>query len=422
MTRRAVLSLSVAGATGLAGCGAVTRDCPIPGTADIRSDWPHRYHDLGNTNAAPDGPDTLSERWVVRVEARLERPLVADGTVYTTATTDPPTEARILAFDVDSGESAWKAPLGEESRARIAGVVDGRVYVIGRRAGNDDRQRLYAVDEGGSVAWTFDTNWITAVAAAEEVVFVSVLHGSIVALDAVNGRPCTRFHPSEWPGGRWLSDLTPVGRPAVHDRTVFAPVARYDDDRADDFFEDQVVAFEAGGGARWKSTNLDAFVVEEVTAVAGTVYVPVTHQQERGGQAGKASLYALEAGSGTRRWKRQIESGSISTVSARDDVVVVTASDGMRAFNPRSGSQRWHNEHLLGPPVIGGDRAYGRRTEGAFVDTVAAASLETGEVTASYTFDYQVNRAPVFTADRAIVRTLEYGESGHVADRLHGLR
>jgi hypothetical protein len=78
-----------------------------------------------------------------------------------------------------------------------------------------------------------------------------------------------------------------------------------------------------------------------------------------------------------------------------------------------------------GFPVIAGNRVFGRRTEGEFVDTVVAVDLATGETFASYTFDYQVNRAPLFADGRAFVRTLEYRDSesgpGHVADRLHAL-
>ena len=72
-------------------------------------------------------------------------------------------------------------------------------------------------------------------------------------------------------------------------------------------------------------------------------------------------------------------------------------------------------------------RESGLRTpdEGGFVDTIVAVDLATGETVASHTFDYQVNRAPVFAGGRAIVRTLEYRDtdsgSEHVADRLHAL-
>jgi outer membrane protein assembly factor BamB len=298
------------------------------------------------------------------------------------------------------------------------------VYVVGEPPEASSRQRLYAVEDGGSVAWTFEAERITAVAAAGDVVFVSVLHDSVVALDATDGRVCARLHPTTWPGGRWFSNQTPVGRPAVLDGTVFAPVTRFDTDREDAYFGDRVVAFAPDGETRWASPVPDALFVEDVTAVGETVYVPVTNTRNRTTEPGTSTLHALTASSGAHRWTQRLENGSISSVAAREDVVVVDSGD-IHAFESDSGTRRWRTGALLGPPVITGDRVFGRRTEGEFVDTVVAVDLATGETVASHTFDYQVNRAPVFAGGRAIVRTLEYRDTDsgpeHVADRLHAL-
>lgn len=424
-SRRDLLSLCAAGAAGLAGCSAVGRDCPSPADAGDPTDWPHRHHDIGNTNAAPAGPDSLTERWTARVDATLGRPIVADGVLYAvTLPRDRPFVVRLLAFDVADGErlSEWRLP--DVRRPRIEAVVDDTVFVVAKTLGPDGSDRLHAVDADGSVSWTFDADAITAVTVARDSVHVSVLHGSVVALDATDGQPCARLHPARWPGGRWLSDLTPVGRAAVLDGTVFSPVARFDTDRDDEYFEDRVVAFDASDGSRWESPVVDAVVVEEIAAVGDTVYVPATHHRDRAAQVGTASLHALEAASGKRRWEQPVGAGSISAVAARDDVVVVDGG-GVQAFDPESGERRWRSEAFFGPPVVAGGQVYGRRTEGDFVDTVVAADLETGEPVASRSFDYQVNRAPVFADGRAFVRTLEYTDTDtgpeHVADRLHAL-
>lgn len=424
-TKRGFLGLCAASLVGLAGCSAASRECPTLSTLGDTTGWSHRYRDLGNSNAAPAGPDSLNERWTSRIEANLGRPLVTEGTVYTvTIPREGPSDVRVLGFDVETGERLLEWTVDEGYDARIETVTDGRVYVVGDPAGNSDRQRVYAIEDGGSVAWTFEAERITAVVAADNVVFVSVLHDSVVALDAADGRVCARLHPTTWPGGRWLSDWTPVDRPVVSEGTVFAPVARFDTDREDAYFADRVVAFAPDGEIRWESTVPDVLFLEDVTAVGETVYVPVTASRSRGTSPGTTALHALTASSGTRRWMQRFESGSISGVAAREGVVVVDSGD-THAFESESGRRRWRTGDFLGPPVVAGDRVFGRRTEGDFVDTITAVDLPTGETVASHTFDYQVNRAPVFADGRAIVRTLEYRDTDsgteHVADRLHAL-
>lgn len=424
-TRRGLLGLCGAGAVGLAGCGTIGRDCPGPSSAGAPTDWPHRYHDLGNSNAAPERPDSLSERWTVRVGTTLREPVIAEGTVYAVAVPrERPFDSRLLAYDADDGERLWEVPMAGFYRARIAAVVDGTAYVVAAPLDHDERFRLYAVDEDGSVAWTYDAGVITAAAVAGDVVFASVLHGSVVAVDTATGRPCARLHPAGDPVSRWLSDVTPVGRPAFADGTVFAPVARYDTDREDEYFDDRVVALDAAGGTRWASPVVDAMVVEEVAAVGDTVYVPATHRREGAAGPGTASLHAFEVDSGERRWEQPAEAGSISAVAARDDVVVVAGGDVL-AFDPATGERRWRSDAFYGPPVIAGDRVYGRRTDGDAVDTVVAADLGTGEPIAAHTFDDQLNRTPVFADGRAFAHTVEYDRSGdgidHVADRIHAL-
>jgi len=56
---------------------------------------------------------------------------------------------------------------------------------------------------------------------------------------------------------------------------------------------------------------------------------------------------------------------------------------------------------------------------------VLALDAGTGEPVGSHTFDYQLDRPPVFADGRAFAHTLEFDDSGggveHVADRIHAL-
>lgn len=408
----------------MAGCSDPTLSLPSPPSDP--TGWPHRFRDLGNTNAAPDGPggsDALEERWRVRFEGRLSRPLVADGTVLVAAADDSePFRSRVLAYDAATGDRRWAFEPSGVRRCRIASADGDRTYVVAERVEDGDGQRLYAADRD-AVAWTFEADRITSVVAAGPTVLACVRHGSAVALDADDGGTLARLHPAGWPG-RWLSRLTPTARPAVHDGTAFVPFARYDADAEESDTDDRVVAFDDGGVA-WRTRIEGVRFLDSVTAVDGTVYVSTTHRRDAGTDRPTGSLVALDASTGERRWTYSTERGLTSPVAARADTVVV-AGGRVAALDPDSGEPRWERNGPFGPPVVAGDRAYGRRTDGDFVDTVVAVDLETGDTVGTHSFEYQLNRAPVFAGGRAIARTLEYedadGGSEHVADRLHALR
>lgn len=420
MNRRQYL-IGTAGVAGLAGCTAMDENCPVPTASGNPTEWPHRHHDLGNSNAVPSGPESLSERWSVRIEARLARPVVADGSVYTLIIPfDRQRDTRLVAYDLDTGDRQWTTAMPESDGGQLAAAINGRIYVVADASDTARRaQRLYVLTDG-SVAWTFDAESITSVAAANQVSFVSVRHGSIVGLDATDGQVCGRLHPAEWLGGRWLSDLTPVGRPALLDGSVFAPVARYDSEQRDSYGEDRIVAFDPIGGIRWESAVFDSTFLSDVAAVDETVYVPATKRSGQSEERRRASLHALEAASGKQRWERSLETGGISGTAVREDVIIVAGS-GVAAYEPTSDDRRWRNPTLFGPPVLAGSYVYGRETVGEFVDTVVAVDVGTGTPEVSHTFDYQLNRPPVVANGRAIARTVEYDDAGHVASRLHAL-
>ncbi|MFQ3283370.1 MAG: outer membrane protein assembly factor BamB [Natronomonas sp.] len=418
--RRTFLGGCAAGIACLAGCSDPTPSLPSP--PSDTTGWPHRFCDLGNTNAVPDGPDSLEEQWRIRVAGRLSRPLVTDGTVLVAATGGPgPFRSRILAYDAATGDRRWTFEPSGVRRCRLASADGDRTYVVAERVEDGDGQRLYAADRG-SVAWTFEAGRITSVVGAGPTVLACVRHGSVVALDAADGGTLARLHPTGWPGGRWLSQLTPTARPAVHDGTAFAAFAR--DDGEESYTDDHVVAFDDGGVA-WRTRIEGVRFPDSMAAVDGTVYVSTTDRRDASTDRPNGSLLALDASTGECKWTYSAERGLTSPVAARADTVVV-AGGRVAALDPDSGDPRWERNGLFGPPIVAGDRAYGRQTDGDFVDTVVAVDLETGDTVDTHSFEYQLNRAPVFADGRAVVRTLEYedtdGGTEHVADRLHALR
>lgn len=421
-SRRALLGGSAALAAGLAGCSRLSSDSPSLSAASPDG-WPQRFCDPGNTNAAPEAPDSLTERWSLRVDARLDRPLVVDGAVVTVANPHDRSEpVQVLTVDAAAGERRGAVDLEGVHRARIAAADTDRRYVVGERVEEADGERLYAVGREGEVAWTFDAERIAAVTAAGATVLVAVGRGPVVALDAETGSSVDRLHPSRWPGGRLLSDRVSAGRPAVLGERAFAPFAKYDRDREDAYFGEELVAFDADGVA-WREPIEDVCYVEDVTAVGDTVYALSEERCPGGVDSPRARLTAFDPDSGERRWTRSIEGGVFAPAAADADGITVVGGEA-RTYGA-DGERRARGPSLSGPPVVAGGVVYGRRTDGEFVDTVVAADRESGERLGSHTFEYQLNRAPVFAGGRAIARTLEYERTDegadHVADRLHAL-
>lgn len=428
ISRRGLLGGCAAGLAATAGCSTLTRDCPTPSAPNVTTDWAHRFHDVGNTNAAPEGPDALDERWTVRVGARLTRPLIAGGTVYTTAIPEQePYRGHVLAIDAETGEGEWEVPFGGESTdGTIAAVVEDTVYLLYEERGPDDRWVLVALDTGdGGERWRFTAREVIAVVAAGDVVYVSERHGSVMAIAASSGEVCARYHPGDGLFDRWLSSRTPVGRPAFGDGAVFTPTASFDTDREDSYYDHRIVAFDASGGGQWTAPIKDALFIESLATDGERVYVPVTERfGDPNRRPGASKLLALDAADGSQYWTESFDSGSVSPVAVLDETVVVSG-DAVRALGTHSGEGLWSNEHAFGTPVIAGERVYARHTVGDFVDTVVELDLKSGEATGAYTFDYQVNRPPVVADSRVFVRSLEYDDtdtgSDHVADRIHAL-
>ncbi len=215
-------------------------------------------------------------------------PAIAGGVVYVGSN-----DGRLYAFDLATGVARWSRDLGAPVNSSPA-VAGGRVFVQ-TRAGV-----LYALGtETGAVAWRVPTGRIlplpwghesgdyytSSAAIANGMVIFGAGDGGVYALDAATG---TRKWRAET-GGRIR------GTPAVSGGAVF--VGAYDG---------RVYAFDlATGRQRWVyetqgatfnsgDWGFDRRSIQSSPAVMdGTVYVG----------ARDGFLYALDAATGTRRWR-----------------------------------------------------------------------------------------------------------------------
>lgn len=316
LTRRSALSLA---AIGLAGSSTViARQSSSSGNAvlaDYDDDsvvnwdadgWPQHQFDNGMTshNAAATGPTgELSVAWTFgdATESRdAQRPVVADGTVYTFQWDrgENPVQ-KLHALDSEDGTEEWSAELtttyGDtvEGRAPISeydvddiAVADGVVYVSRwqRTAAfdADTGEQLWAVDRGGSG--------------------ISVTDESIVA--------AATLHDEE-------NFEKPTGRARV------LALSRED------------------GSVRWKRTfertedSASRFDVSlDIVVASESVYVLPGNYEEKDG------VYSLSLTDGTTEWSRDVE-GLEGEPVATDDALYLTTDSSANALDAGTGDTRW---------------------------------------------------------------------------------
>ncbi|MFB6124206.1 MAG: PQQ-binding-like beta-propeller repeat protein [Haloferacaceae archaeon] len=421
ITRRRALSAGALAAAALAGCSA-RRECPPLAAPPAGTDWPQPRHCPGNaaTAAADAAPDALDVRWRTPTDARFRPPLVAGGVVYVPGI-DRPTEdgrsrPRLFALDADTGERRWRRRLGDAfDDAHLVAAAEEGAYVLAEPSDSDDDWRLTAVDADGAVRWTFDAPAMRDAALAGDAV-CAVTKGSVVVLDAASGEVCRRLRPGDGPLSRWLSDVRPVGRPAVADGAVYAAAARHDVDREDDYFADRLVAVDASSAERrWEERIRDVGFVEGVVAAGGRAFAS-TFEPGR--------VVAVDGETGERLWTRGVGEGALP-VAATGDVVVASGSEGNVAFDAETGTRRWTGGAFYGPPVVAGERIYGVADAEGLADALVVAGLPDGRERTRVEMGGQVGSHPVVAGGSVFVHVATFDRSEepseHAGDRLVAL-
>lgn len=246
---------------------------------DLSADGPGNgfLHALSRTDG--------TERWRADLGGMTTSPPVVDGThVYAgrTALLD----SRVVAFDVETGDSIWEFDAGEHFPGWPA-VTTERVYVVAR-----DHQ-LYSLDRNsGTIQWQFsgddiDHTPVSAPTVLDGTVYQGTYRG-VVAIDACSGEHEWHVRPSVQPPDE-TGVLTGV---AVADDTVYASVMRDDDEPG---LHVAAIGLERGT-ERWvRDISPDTFYLSKPVVTDDTVYVGLS-RPNRGVQA-------LARSDGTVRWK-----------------------------------------------------------------------------------------------------------------------
>ena len=288
------------------------------------------------------GPRSASIAWTKDLSyAGAGTPTVAaDGTVYVSVASGP---ARFAALDPSNGAEKWSFSLQRDSGSDCvggAGVIGagGRIYF------GTNCQKLYALTETGTLAWSFTAGksnvtgeaFVTTPAiAADGTIYVGASDKKLYALRPDGTVAWSFFNDFSYTNE--ISGGAPVLAP---DGTIV-----YGTLGASDGW---VVALTKAGTLKWKFHVGSSVISPAAIAEDGTVYV--------GSQDGR--LYALAA-DGTEKWAfattRRIYAGPSL---AADGTIYVGGEDAkLYALDP-SGAVRWSvpiDGGVACAPSIGGD-------------------------------------------------------------------
>lgn len=304
-------------------------DGEVAGTVRVVDSWREFGLDPTNASRAPDyeGPTgDATTAWQVRVpNGTGSSPIVLGDAVFV-GTGNPygagEPSGGAAAYRASDGEFRWHADLGGFVFATPA-AIDGLLAVgtmDGEFTGEDAGGRVVAVEQAtGETAWSksLGAPAMGSVAATDEAVYVATRDGDLWALDPADGTE------------RWHRELgAPLSGPAVADGAVF--VGGWDG---------VVRALEtADGTERWTHDAVGR-VRTAPAAADGTVYVASTERGSSYETTGR--LDAVDAASGDRTWRTEVDEFMGSTPSVGADGVFAGVGLSVWAFERADGSVRW---------------------------------------------------------------------------------
>jgi outer membrane protein assembly factor BamB len=294
--------------------------------------------------------NTGQERWQVDIDGEIGSSLVISrGVLYAGAsffgTGDR--QGGIIALDAQDGHELWRYTTAGETAT--SPVLAGSRLIFG-----SDNDKVYAVDTRvAEEIWTYDAGAPLDVApvTADGVVYTGDATGNLHALDAANGKLLWKLDAGKRERVLPLIYTTLTSAYAGGNKVYFANV-----------LDGPVYAVDAAtGNERWRfattglmtpvptsqASERDASIVTSPPAVSGnTLYVGVSFGPlgipvpDRIGY-----LYALDASTGTERWKVQTETQVVGRPIVQGDTVYYAANAGIiHAADTSTGRDRWRFE------------------------------------------------------------------------------
>ena len=292
------------------------------------------------------GPDTLDRSWKVNASRRAAKrapvttpPVIAENKVFTI---DP--EARVTAFDVQSGSRVWQTVLTPDTREEAKKFWQfGRVDPASMGFGGGvayDAGWLYMANGFGKAAslnaTTGEVRWEVQLSAPVRnpptavggKVYIVTMNNQIVALDQTTGKTIWKYESFE-ESARVLSS----GSPAVQADIVIAP-----------FSSGEVVALDNGTGRLlWSATISSSSRLNALSTLNDIAGSPVI---DRGGvfavsHAGQ--LAAIDARTGGVAWEVNVSSRNTPWVSG-DAIYLISVEGDLLALSRNDGAVIWREQ------------------------------------------------------------------------------
>lgn len=382
--RRAVRAAAAAGILPL-GIAAQT-PAERSTVAQFRGDGEH------SGTYASSGPATFGGlQWRVQTAGPVRgSPTVSGATVYVGSA-----DGHLYAIDVRSGDVRWRRSLGSPVSSTPA-VANGLVYAGGL---DGVMHALRAAD--GAPAWSVRTGqparlrwglesgetWTSSPNVAGDLVIFGARDGRVYAVEAATGR------------GRWTYDAGArvYSSPAVANGTVYVGAQ-----------DGHVHAIDLAGGARkWRFATegaklmsadfgFDRTTVQSSPAVAGgLVFVG----------ARDGWHYAIDAATGSERWRVDHKVSWVNTSPAvSDGLVFVGSSDGhfVQAVDAATGVEQWRTPSVnivWSSPAVDAERLYIGEGDG----TLYALDKRTGKEVWRYRMGARTVSSPTLHDGRLFI-------------------
>lgn len=310
-------------------------------SAALFVNWSQFQYDSGHSGCNPyetilstSTVQNLSPKWLWSEVAPFSSPVVANGFVYSSRSSNIDFPGAIFALHASKGDGGWDYTTFRNDFSSPA-VGNGMVY-----AGATD-SNLYALDAGSAtLLWTYATGApVSTPVVAGGAVFAGSEDRNLYALDAVTGALLwsytsggTIFSAPAVVNGVvyvssdqlyalnantgaliWKYPISPHSSPAVVRNVVYAGY-------------DQVYALNASTGALiWKYPA----TASTTPAIAnGMVYVG----------SGDGNIYALNASSGILTWKYAMQDDQVNSPAVANGVVYATSDQYLRALDAKTGA------------------------------------------------------------------------------------
>lgn len=295
----------------------------------------------------------------------------------------PTTTPAHLATSATAGQLAWKFKAGDQ--ASDPAIPGGLVYVVGNDGRNPEDKRfagsVHALDAAtGAERWKFalaGDSVDSAPAVSGGLVYVGTWGTYVYALDAATGAV------------RWKqkTGLEIHSSPAVSEGLVYvvgigSNSEAYESEGPEGGGMDStefVCALDAATGAeRWRFNSAGPLFSSPVVA-GGLVYVSSSDADDYSDtpkdESSPGVLYALDAASGTERWKFPTGPSGESPAISGGLVYAGDLGGYLHALDAVSGTERWKCsiEDGAGPPVVSGGMVYVGGADG-YVYALDAAS------------------------------------------------